>query len=126
MNSFGNKFRNFMAGRNGVDQFGVFLSILALLCSFIPHTAGRVLSLFILAYGTFRMFSKNTYGRQKENRAFLKIWVPIKSVFKKRPDYNTHKVFYCSKCRQKLRVPRGKGKIVVTCPKCGAKIEKKT
>ncbi len=126
MNSFGNRFRNFMTGRYGVDQFGVFLSIIALLLSFIPHIAGKILSLLLMAYEAFRIFSRNVYGRQKENRGFLKIWSPVKGLFKKRPDYNTHKLFYCPKCRQKLRVPRGKGKVVVTCPKCGEKIHKKT
>ena len=37
-----------------------------------------------------------------------------------------HRYFDCPKCRQPVRVPRGKGKIMITCPKCKERFQRKT
>ena len=72
------------------------------------------------------MFSRNLEKRRAENAAFLqKIWWPVKRRFasgrQQRMD-REHKYFTCPKCKTVCRVPAGKGKIVITCPKCGAEI----
>ena len=77
-------------------------------------------------WALWRVFSRNLEKRRAENAAFLqKIWWPVKRRFasgrQQRMD-REHKYFTCPKCKTVCRVPAGKGKIVITCPKCGAEI----
>ena len=117
-------------GRYGGDQLNICLLIISLILEFIPFWPTRILALLILVVIFFRMFSKNIYRRRNENDKFLKIWYPVKNFFRRtfgrRPDAKTHKHFRCPKCHQEVRVPRGKGKIKVTCPKCGEQFIKTT
>ena len=122
-----------MQGRYGFDQLNMALVIVAFILSivqmYVPAGVGMaftIVSLILLGYALFRSFSKNIYGRNKENRGFMKIWNPIKNIFKPRPDAKTHKHYSCPKCGQKMRVPKGKGKIMITCSNCGHKFAKKT
>ena len=119
-------FRNFMAGRYGTDKLGLTLLgaalVMSLLSSFIPLIVVR-LALTLAYYGLmfwalFRMFSRNTYARYEENRKFLRFFDRLKD--------REHRYFNCPKCQQPVRVPRGKGKIAITCPKCREKFIKKT
>ena len=119
-------FRNFMAGRYGTDKLGLTLLgaalVMSLLSSFIPVVVVR-LALTLAYYGLmfwalFRMFSRNTYARYEENRKFLRFFDQLKD--------RDHRYFTCPKCRQTVRVPRGKGKIAITCPKCRERFIKKT
>ena len=119
-------FRNFMAGRYGTDKLGLTLLgaalVMSLLSSFIPVVVVR-LALTLAYYGLmfwalFRMFSRNTYARYEENRKFLRFFDQLKD--------RDHRYFTCPKCRQTVRVPRGKGKISITCPRCREKFVKKT
>ena len=76
----------------------------------------------------FRMFSKNLTKRRAENQKFMGwIWKARNNAAgaKARRADKEHKYFTC-KCGAICRVPVGKGKIVITCPKCGAKIEAKS
>jgi ribosomal protein L37AE/L43A len=76
------------------------------------------------------MFSKNIPARSRENAVFMKIWYRIKNLFFKEKvkfqNKKTHKFFKCPGCRKTLRVPKGKGRIYITCPKCGERFTKKT
>jgi len=81
------------------------------------------LLLTLLSYGCmfwaiFRSFSRKTYLRYQENRKFLMLLDQIKD--------REHRYYDCPRCRQPVRVPRGKGKIAITCPKCREKFVKKT
>ena len=122
-----------MYGRNGLDAFGHFLLITALIVNIISSFADLlILSLVgsaILVYMIFRMLSKNLYKRQSENAKYLSIqnkFLRDKNTRKKMWDERkTHKYFKC-KCGTRLRVPKGKGKIEITCPNCKTKIIKKT
>ena len=118
-------FRNFMAGRYGTDKLGLTLLVAALVISlvsaFVGGVAGVILSLlyyFLMCWAIFRMFSRNTYARYEENRKFLRFFDQLKD--------RQHRYFECPKCRQSVRVPRGKGKIAITCPRCREKFIKKT
>lgn len=120
------KLIRFMYGRYGADSFGKFLSgagiVLLLLSIFFPY---RIIYLFAWAfiiYAYFRMFSKNIYKRSAENQAFLKytagirgFWLNQKNLMVQR---KTHHIYKCPSCKQKIRIPRGKGKIEIRCPKC--------
>ena len=116
----------FMAGRYGTDKLnmwilggGLVLCIISIFIAFPPVnlllTAG---SYALMIWAIFRTFSRNTYKRYRENRRFLMCLDRIKD--------RDHRYFDCPKCRQPVRVPRGKGKISITCPKCKEKFVKKT
>ena len=130
-----------MTGRYGVDQMNIGVLILSMVCTFTASlTRWLLLSILgtaLLAYGVFRMFSRNVSARSKENQKFLVFWNKVKGIWykikgwfsgKKRrfADRKTHCYFSCPKCKRKLRVPKGKGKIEISCPICGTKFIKKT
>ena len=110
--------RSFMAGRYGTDRLNmVILSVglVASLLSVMLRVPAVNMVLFILSYGMmfwaiFRCLSRNTYKRYQENRKFLQFTGRLKD--------REHRYFDCPKCRQMVRVPRGKGKIAITCPRC--------
>lgn len=123
--------RRFMQGRYGSDALTLFLMCvgigLNIVSMFVPFVSFLALAIFVFA--VWRMLSRNIYARQKENAAYLRSWQRVKSFFSglgPRADAKTHKHYKCPECRQEVRVPRGKGKILITCPRCGKKFEKKT
>jgi len=76
------------------------------------------------------MLSRNIKRRRAENDRFLRYWWPVRtkasrslSLARQR---KTHKFFKCPGCGNTLRVPRGKGKLQITCPKCGERFSRKT
>ena len=132
-------FQRLFAGRNGPDHISLAVLILALIVDVVfmftnVKLVGQILSLIIIAYAIFRMFSKNVTQRRTENYKFVAWWSRliggIKGFFARikyrAQDAKTHKIFKCPNCKQKLRVPKGKGKITITCSKCGNKFTKKT
>ena len=127
------KFYQFMQGRYGVDQLNSFLMIVCI-GSFIVNIFLGSLVLTIVAYASwlvviFRMFSKNIYARDRENEKYLNFfsplsrWLKLKLMNRQDP---SNKYFSCPKCKQMVRVPKGHGKVVVTCPNCQNKFEKRT
>ena len=108
------------------DEFNRFLAIVYLIfwiLSAFPYLRFfLVLNTAILSYIFYRAFSKNFYARRQELNRYLKIKNRIKSelILKKQKYQNrkTHLYFKCSNCKANLRVPKGVGKIEVTCPKC--------
>ncbi len=118
--------QRFMMGRYGTDKLNMYILgvgvILCLLTIFLPWALAD-LALSLLAYvlmfwALFRTFSRNTYKRYQENRRFL--------LFLDRIKDREHKYFKCPQCRQPVRVPKGKGKIAITCPKCREKFVRKS
>ncbi len=126
-------FRRLMMGRYGVDQLTWVLLVLSLLLS-LCGSIFRVQLLGILCWAVLvvcylRIFSRNIYARQLENQRFMQFWWKLKNGRSQRPSREqrkNYKVFSCPTCKQKLRVPRGKGKISISCPKCGRSFIKKT
>ena len=127
------KFYRFMQGRYGIDQLNSFLMIVCVICFIVNMFIGIIVLNFI-AYGTwifvlFRMFSKNIYARNRENDKYLNFfsplsrWLKLKLMSKQDP---SNKYFSCPKCKQMVRVPKGHGTVVVTCPNCQNKFEKRT
>ncbi|WMJ78282.1 MULTISPECIES: hypothetical protein [unclassified Sedimentibacter] len=129
-----NGFRNFMTGRYGTDQLTVALIILGMVLTFTGDVF-RLDLLTLISYAAFlmsiyRTLSKNIIARRKENAKFLHYWNPAKdwlstkySILKSNKSY---KYFKCPNCKQELRVPRGRGKIAVTCQKCHTKFIQKS
>lgn len=127
------KFYQFMQGRYGIDQLNSFLMILCIICFIVNMFIGSAI-ISIVAYGSwlfvvFRMFSKNIYARNKENDKYLNLFAPVSRWLKlklmNRQD-PSNKYFSCPKCKQMVRVPKGHGTVVVTCPSCQNKFEKRT
>lgn len=120
-----NWLRNFMAGRYGADQLSIALLILSFvltaLSSLLRIQWIGLLSYIPLGLMLFRALSKRYPQRRRENELFLRLWNPIQRLFfQKRAELSdkNHKYFRCRNCKAKLRVPRGKGTLQVTCPKC--------
>ena len=89
----------------------------------------RLLCWVVLFFCYFRIFSRNIYARQMENQKLMRLWYRLKNKTANRPtaqERKNYRVFVCPTCKQKLRVPRGKGKISITCPKCATSFIKKT
>ncbi len=118
--------RHFMMGRYGTDKLNMAIlgaGLVACLLSMflrIPllNLAMTLISYIFMGWAIFRSLSRNTYKRYQENRKYL--------MFLQRLKDRQHRYFDCPRCRQQVRVPRGKGKISITCPKCGEKFIKKT
>ena len=129
----GNSWARFMYGRNGVDQLNYALLILGLvLCvaeAILKWEIISVLTTVLWIVVMFRMFSRNIYKRRAENAKWTKFWYGFRhrmGAAKARHDDKEHKYFTCSNCKAICRVPAGKGKIVITCPKCGQEIHGKS
>ena len=117
--------QRFMMGRYGTDKLNTVILGAGVVISLVSVFVGGLVGLFmtmiayaLMFWAIFRCFSRNTYKRYRENRRFLMILDRIKD--------RDHKHFDCPKCRQPVRVPRGKGKIAITCPKCREKFIRKT
>lgn len=126
MNGFGNRLRRFMEGRYGNDKLNIAILLTGVILGFLSSILGGFvlkLLLWALSYGLmiwaiFRCLSRNTYKRYQENRKYLQLLDRVKD--------REHRYYDCPKCRQRVRVPRGKGKINITCPRCKEKFIRKT
>lgn len=130
----------FFYGRYGVDKLGYAVVIISLVISFvstilaakffIPSLILQIISYALLIWALFRVLSKNRQARYRENMMFLNLCKLVKKWFKlqfsKIRDVRTHKYFSCPKCKNNLRVPKGKGEIVITCPVCKTRFDAKT
>ena len=128
------KMQQFMVGRYGADELGRFISVSTLVCLLVSLFTKRGIlywiGLFLIFYTYFRMFSKNVSKRYQENQKFLTLrykavakWSIMKKHFLERKIYRFYK---CPQCKQKVRVPKGRGKICITCPKCRTEFVKKS
>lgn len=134
MNKFQNALYRFMAGRYGSDHFNVFLLVLAvvIMCLnlfFIRSSFLSAVVWLLLICNLFRTYSRNIYKRREENEKYLKMIQPIKkrfNVIKKNHQDKEHKYYLCPSCKQIVRVPKGRGKITITCPTCKNRFDKKS
>lgn len=116
--------RRFMQGRYGTDKLNTAILVSGVICCVLSMLIPAIGALFTLlsyvfmGWAIFRMLSRNTYKRYQENRKYLRFLERIKD--------REHKYFDCPRCRQPVRVPRGKGKISISCPKCGEKFIRKS
>ncbi len=127
------KFARFMMGRYGVDQFSKFLAIFTIVLMVLGlfiHPAIYYLGIAGMIYMYFRMFSKNYAKRRAENDWYLKRTYTIRNWYEKQKRMfklrKTHKVFKCPTCKQKIKVPKGRGKIEIRCTKCSTKFIKRS
>jgi len=134
MNSFKDKMARFMYGRYGMDQLSRNLSLICLVLlivtMFVRNNIIYMIALVGIVYTYFRVFSRNISRRSEENEKYLKFHYKVVGKLNKIKfritDSKTHRIFRCPSCSQKIRVPRGKGKISIKCPKCRIEFIKKT
>jgi len=118
-----------MYGRNGADELSRFLSITALIllfvAMFVPGTVNLLLwllSLSLLICSYVRIFSRNLYKRREENAKYIETRMRIRGFFRtKKEQFKLRKYycfFKCPGCRATIRIPKGKGNGVITCPRC--------
>ena len=132
------KLNRFMQGRYGVDNFarftlGVALFVIVVGSFMRQNAAGGVLDavgFILIIYTYFRILSRNISARYAENQKYLKMTAGIrrkldswKSQLAQRKIYH---IYRCPGCKQKIRVPRGRGKIEIRCPKCNTRFVKKS
>ena len=153
---FRDKLARFMYGRYGSDEFNKFLMYVELsffVLGLILRMFFRWGNFFyygclaVIIYMYFRMFSKNIYKRRKENEIYLRVRYKVKDFFRSHKSAKNYsgrastsngrrgseinyddmfKIYRCPTCGQRIRVPRGKGRIRITCPKCKGQFIKKT
>ena len=121
----------FMIGRNGRDELqllSMWISVVLVIVSPMVTKLVRIpicdtLAFLLMVYSMFRFFSKDVYRRREENQKFLREVEFLKLRISVR---KTHKIYRCKGCGRKIRVPRGKGKIEITCPLCGKTFIRRT
>ena len=135
-----NALSRFMYGRNGADRLGLAMIWTALVLDiiniFLRQSAPLLYSIIGTAAGIivilalFRMFSRNLEKRRAENARFMeKVWWPVSRRIagkKQQRMDKEHRYFTCPGCGAVCRVPKGKGRIVITCPRCGNEIHGKS
>lgn len=133
-NKIKSSFTRFMYGRNGVDQLSQFINIVTLvifiISLFTKWTWLYWIAIGLLVYMYFRIFSKNIPKRSQENQKFcnLRYDLAIKknNMKKEWEQRKIYRFFRCPMCKQKVRVPKGRGKICITCPKCRQEFVKRS
>ncbi len=130
--NLGEKMQRWMYGRYGYDELSKFLTICAFVLILLSDVSPifNTLALIMLIWSMFRIYSRNTAKRQGERQKYLQIKTKIKQFFLRHRNMfrerKTHIYFKCPSCKIYLRVPKGKGTIEITCPKCKNKVTKKT
>lgn len=126
------RMQRFMYGRYGMDGLGQCLMWTAVVCMilswfFIPGLFST-LALLLLIWGYYRMLSRNTQKRYQENCTYYRYVNIVKDFFKRQKSYmqqrKTHHIYKCPQCKQKIRIPKGKGKVAIRCKRCGTEFIK--
>ena len=128
------KLMRFMYGRNGVDSLGKFVLVISIIVMLLAGWTDSLILSYLswigIIYLYFRMFSRNIYKRSSENQWYLNKSYKIRTFFYRHKNLllqrKTHHIYKCPTCRQKIRVPRGKGRIEIRCPKCNTRFIKKS
>lgn len=142
--TFTQRMQNYMQGRNGSDDLGrasliaaMILLAISLVFNFIDYSISwtfSTISLVFIIYSFFRMVSPNLEARRRENAGWVKAWTRVSLPVKRfrtrcvewKRYHKDYRIYTCEKCGQSLRVPKGKGKVKVTCPKCRTSFVKKS
>ncbi|MCI8561222.1 MAG: hypothetical protein HFH03_08920 [Dorea sp.] len=128
------KFIRFMYGRYGIDPLGKFTIaaglITIVLSNFVHWRFLPLISWLFIIAAYYRMFSKNIYKRSSENQWYLNKTCRLRTFMRRQRNLlsqrKTHHIYTCPSCRQKIRIPRGKGKIEIRCPKCSTTFIKRS
>ena len=128
------KLRSFLMGRYGPDQLYIAMFVTAGVLGLVSAVTGfgplYYVALVLLLLAAFRAWSRNIPARRRENDRFLTLWMPVKNKvtgwFRRLRDLPHYRFFRCPGCKNLLRVPRKKGKVQISCPRCGERFIRKT
>ena len=131
---FRDRFANWMSGRNGMDELARFESGLVLILLIISLFSRLgllyIVALAVMIHMYYRMFSRNVSKRYEENQKFLNLRYNSTVEWNKKKKHFAHRKTYCffkcPQCKQEVRVPRGHGRICITCPRCRTEFIKRT
>ena len=133
MQRFSQSVQRFMYGRYGVDQLNTTLLYttvgLSIISMFVHSLIIYWISYLTMILMMVRALSKNHSKRYAENEKFLNLVHPVRrriGTIKHTLQDKEHRYYCCPKCNQTIRVPKGKGKIAITCPKCRKEFIKRT
>jgi len=123
-----------MMGRYGPDHLGVAMIVFSLVLSLFNTIIGfapiMYVSYVVLAFSLFRMLSRNIPRRRLENDRFIRYWWPVRTrahrALANIKHRKTFRFLKCPSCSNTLRVPKGRGRLQITCPKCGERFLKRT
>ena len=127
------KIMRFMQGRYGNDRLGQAMLMAALACVVlslfrIPFISTIGLAILVLTY--YRMFSRRIAKRAAENQKYMQLEWKVRAKLQKKKQSlaqrRTHRIYKCPNCKQKIRVPRNRGRIAISCRKCGTEFIRKT
>ena len=132
-----NRLYTFMAGRNGFDRLGIISLIAAIVIKNIAwffrswlYGVANLLALALFGYTIFRVLSRNVAKRQRENYWLIRTFGDLRAKYAdhraRHAQSKQYKFFTCPSCKNRLRVPRGKGKVQITCPRCGQRFSGRT
>ena len=138
-----NGWRNFFGDRYGIDNLNIALIVTALVLSLLGRIFPRalvlaILGMLLIVLVFYRSLSRKIVLRRAENEKFLSLWYRLRDLFDRRgrssgvyasSSFRTDagkRCFKCPSCGQKCRVPKGKGTIAITCPRCGQDFIRKT
>ena len=132
--SMRDKIQRFMQGRYGVDAFSRFLimvgMVLAVISMLGKWTVFYILAWILLLLAYLRMFSRNYAKRAAENQTYLRLAGKLRAKWNSRGRRGTrdkqYHIYKCPECKQKIRIPRGHGKVEIRCPKCGRTFVKRS
>ena len=134
LTNFAMKVQRFMMGRYGGDQLNMALLILSVVISLISGFMPMgwictIVSAILIVLVFFRMLSRNTSRRFKENYVFLKVWNPVKNWFQwlylSVRYMKKNRYFLCPKCGRIACIPKKVGRVTITCKGCKHKYDKK-
>ena len=127
------RIKRFMQGRYGNDRLGQAMLMAALACVVlslfrIPFISTIGLAILVLTY--YRMFSRQIAKRAAENQKYMQLEWKVRAKLQKKKQSlaqrRTHRIYKCPNCKQKIRVPRNRGRIAISCRKCGTEFIRKT
>ena len=133
------RFARFMQGRNGMDElarFETYLSWIPIILMLVfrkvtvVSTAANILFWVLIIHTYFRVFSRNLGKRYQENQKFLdfryQALIKKNKTSKRARQMKDYRFYKCPMCKQEVRVPKGHGKIEITCPKCREKFVRRS
>ena len=123
--------QKFMIGRNGRDELQtislwiaiIFMVLSPMVTRLVKFPLIDALAYGLVLYSIFRFCSKDVYKRREENQKFLR---EVEFFKLRRSVRKTHKIYRCKGCGRKIRIPKGRGKVEITCPLCGKKFIRRT
>lgn len=115
---------------DALSQFLMFVGLAVMIvASFMNSSILSFIGYAAVIFVYVRVFSKNYHKCYAQNQKYLLLKKKVTGYFRKKKSImnqrKTHRIYACPSCKQTVRVPKGKGKVEIRCPKCSTKFVKK-